>query len=74
MLQFAYNEMSFMLIRLLQNFSSITLSPESQEPTCRPPGAWARGEGRQAIEQFYPRNHLTLYAKVWTHTLPCLEC
>jgi cytochrome P450 len=70
--QFAYNEMSFMLIRLLQNFSSITLSPESQEPTCRPPGAWARGEGRQAIEQFYPRNHLTLYAKggLWVKMEP----
>ncbi|KAG1899889.1 cytochrome P450 [Suillus fuscotomentosus] len=28
--QFAYNEMSFMLIRLLQSFSSITLHPEAQ--------------------------------------------
>ncbi|KAG8215368.1 cytochrome P450 [Butyriboletus roseoflavus] len=62
--QFAYNEMSFMLIRLLQNFSSITLSPESQDPSCRPPAAWAHGEGRQTIEQFHPRSHLTLYAKV----------
>ncbi|KAG8215371.1 cytochrome P450 [Butyriboletus roseoflavus] len=63
--QFAYNEMSFMLIRLLQNFTSIALSPESQDPIYRPPAAWARGEGRQTIEQFHPRNHLTLYAKVW---------
>ncbi|KIJ64222.1 hypothetical protein HYDPIDRAFT_40451 [Hydnomerulius pinastri MD-312] len=61
--QFAYNEMSFMMIRLLQNFSSITLSPESQDPSTRPPAAWANGEGRQAIERFHPRNHLTLYAK-----------
>ncbi|KAH0834209.1 cytochrome P450 [Lanmaoa asiatica] len=67
--QFAYNEMSFMLIRLLQNFSSIQLSPESQDPACRPPAAWARGEGRQAIEQFHPRHHLTLYAKVYFFTL-----
>jgi len=61
--QFAYNEMSFMLIRLLQHFSSISLSPESLDPACRPPAAWARGEGRQAIEQFHPRSHLTLHAK-----------
>ncbi|KAH7882560.1 cytochrome P450 [Phlebopus sp. FC_14] len=61
--QFAYNEMSFMLVRLLQNFSSLSLSPESQDPSARPPPQWANGEGRQAIEKFHPRNHLTLYAK-----------
>lgn len=72
--QFAYNEMSFMLIRLLQHFSSVTLSPESQDPATRPPAAWARGKGRQAIERFYPRNHLTLYAKVWTRSLSSDEC
>ncbi|KAG2142981.1 cytochrome P450 [Suillus clintonianus] len=58
--QFAYNEMSFMLIRLLQNFSTITLSPE---PAMCPPAWWAEKDGRQAIERFRPRNHLTLYAK-----------
>jgi cytochrome P450 len=72
--QFAYNEMSFMLIRLLQSFSSITLSPESQDPACCPPAAWTRGKGRQAIERFHPRNHLTLYAKVWTRTMSFHGC
>ncbi|KAG2355525.1 cytochrome P450 [Suillus spraguei] len=57
--QFAYNEMSFMVIRLLQNFSTITLSPE---PAMRPPAWWAEKDGRQAIEQFRPRNHFTLYS------------
>ncbi|KAF9219868.1 cytochrome P450 [Gyrodon lividus] len=61
--QFAYSEMSFMLIRLLQQFSSISLSPESQDPTNHPPDAWKNGEGRRAIEQFHPKHHLTLYAK-----------
>ncbi|KAG0701642.1 cytochrome P450 [Suillus ampliporus] len=61
--QFAYNEMSFMLIRLLQSFSMITLSSESQEPAMRPPAWWAEKDGRQAFERFRPRNHLTLYAK-----------
>ncbi|KAG2131952.1 cytochrome P450 [Suillus cothurnatus] len=49
--QFAYNEMSFMVIRLMQNFFAITLSPEPCDK-----------DGRQAIERFRPRNHLTLYA------------
>ncbi|KAG1738016.1 cytochrome P450 [Suillus lakei] len=57
--QFAYNEMSFMLIRLLQNFSAITLFPE---PAMCPPAWWAEKDGRLAIERFRPRTHLTLYA------------
>ncbi|KAG1763959.1 cytochrome P450 [Suillus occidentalis] len=57
--QFAYNEMSFMIIRLLQNFSAITLSPE---PAMNPPAWWAEKGGRVAIEKFRPRTHLTLYA------------
>ncbi|OAX32011.1 cytochrome P450 [Rhizopogon vinicolor AM-OR11-026] len=61
--QFAYNEMSFMLIRLLQSFSTITLSPESHDPALLPPAWWAEKDGRQATERFWPRNHLTLYAK-----------
>lgn len=56
--------MSFMLIRLLQNFSAITLSRESHDPALLPPAWWAEKDGRQAIEQFWPRNHVTLYAKV----------
>jgi cytochrome P450 len=57
--QFAYNEMSFMVIRLLQNFFTITLSPE---PAMCPPAWWAEKDGRQAIERFRPKHHLTLYA------------
>ncbi|EGO01601.1 hypothetical protein SERLA73DRAFT_176994 [Serpula lacrymans var. lacrymans S7.3] len=60
--QFAYNEMSFMLIRLLQNFSSMELAPEAQSPETRPPVAWAQSEGRKATEKFYPKMHLTMYA------------
>ncbi|KAG2078687.1 hypothetical protein BDR04DRAFT_998662, partial [Suillus decipiens] len=62
------NEMSFMVIRLLQNFSAIALSPE---PAMRPPAWWAEKDGRQAIEQFRPKNHLTLYAMA-SLTLRCL--
>ncbi|KAG2105766.1 cytochrome P450 [Suillus discolor] len=58
--KFAYNQMSFMLIRLLQNFSAIALSPE---PAMCPPAWWAEKDGRQAIERFKPRFHVMLYAE-----------
>ncbi|EIN04294.1 cytochrome P450 monooxygenase pc-3 [Punctularia strigosozonata HHB-11173 SS5] len=61
--QFAYNEASFMLIRLLQVFSGIELAPDAQPPDSRPPPEWKQLSGRTAIEQFWPRNHLTMYAK-----------
>ncbi|KIM86025.1 hypothetical protein PILCRDRAFT_816571 [Piloderma croceum F 1598] len=60
--QFAYNEMSFMLIRILQNFSSIQLDPASQPPETRVPRSWATAKGRKAIEKVWPKTHLTMYA------------
>ncbi|KAG2139813.1 cytochrome P450 [Suillus bovinus] len=60
--QFAYNEMSFMLIRLLQSFSSLTLHLEAQPPGTLPPADWAQAEGRKSREQFWPKVHLTIYA------------
>ncbi|KAJ6469140.1 cytochrome P450 [Mycena vitilis] len=58
--QFAYNEISFMLIRLLQNFSSTTLEPEAVPHAARVPPAWRSGHGRMKVEQFRPRLHLTM--------------
>ena len=73
--QFAYNEMSFMLIRLLQNFSGMFLDPEAQPPESRPPSEWKTAKGRKAIEQIFPKSHLTMYSSVswldsridWSH-------
>jgi hypothetical protein len=62
--QFAYNEMSFVLIKLMQNFSSIEFDAESFEPSARPRAEWKGAEGRKGIEKFWPRSHLTLYSKV----------
>ncbi|KAG2055982.1 cytochrome P450 monooxygenase pc-3 [Suillus hirtellus] len=59
--KFAYNEMSFMLIRLLQNFSAIALS---SEPAMRPPAWWAEKDGRQAIERFKPKFHGSMWVKM----------
>ncbi|KIM75713.1 hypothetical protein PILCRDRAFT_827008 [Piloderma croceum F 1598] len=65
--QFAYNEMSFMMIRLLQNFSTITLDVDAQSPETRPPASWATATGRKGLEKVWPKAHLTLFAHggVW---------
>ncbi|KAF7982986.1 hypothetical protein HWV62_24590 [Athelia sp. TMB] len=62
--QFAYNEMSFVLVRLLQAFSSISLAADAQPADSVPPPDWARAKGRKAVERFWPQSHLTMYAKV----------
>jgi cytochrome P450 len=60
--QFAYNEMSFMFIRLLQNFSSISLDTDAQPPETRIPPSWATAKGRKGMEKVWPKSHLTMYA------------
>ncbi|KAH0833049.1 cytochrome P450 [Lanmaoa asiatica] len=60
--QFAYNEMSFILIRLLQQFDTISLALDAQAPETLPPAAWADAEGRKATEKIFPKLHLTMYA------------
>ncbi|KAJ7227885.1 cytochrome P450 monooxygenase pc-3 [Mycena haematopus] len=59
--QFAYNEMSFMIIRLLQAFSSFSLDEEAFPPGALPPPEWAfTATGRKAVEKFRPKLHLTM--------------
>jgi len=60
--QFAYNEMSFFLIKLLQRFSSMELVSEAAPPGSLPPNEWAGLPGRKGIERFWPKAHLTLYS------------
>ena len=62
--QFAYNEMSFFMIRLLQNFETIIFDHESQPPASRPPAEWRGLPGRKGVEKFWPKVHLTLYSEV----------
>lgn len=59
--QFAYNEVSLFLIRLLQAFSSISFAPDA-DPGSLPPASWATGEARRPIERVWLKAHLTLYA------------
>ncbi|KAJ6481097.1 cytochrome P450 monooxygenase pc-1 [Mycena sanguinolenta] len=58
--QFAYNEMSFMIVRLLQAFSSFSLDEEAFPPGALPPPEWANAMGRKAIERFRPELRLTM--------------
>lgn len=68
--QFAYNEVSFMLVRLLQSFSTIELDTTSQPPDTRPPESWKNVGGRQAIERIFPKSHLSIYSHV---SFKCLD-
>ncbi|KAH9950984.1 cytochrome P450 [Amylocystis lapponica] len=61
--QFAYNEMSFFLIRLLQHFSEMKLVPGAQPPGTLPPAEWAGSPGRKGVERFWPGLHLTMYSR-----------
>ncbi|OSX65545.1 hypothetical protein POSPLADRAFT_1065282 [Postia placenta MAD-698-R-SB12] len=63
--QFAYNEMSFFLVKLLQRFSSMELAPEAAPPESLPPADWAvTGSSRKRIDRFWPKSHLTMYSHV----------
>ncbi|KAI6099104.1 cytochrome P450 [Pisolithus sp. B1] len=55
--QFAHNEISFFLVRLLQTFSSITLAEDLQTR----PSECDKGTGRNAHEKVIIKHHLTLY-------------
>ncbi|KZS91082.1 cytochrome P450 monooxygenase CYP63 [Sistotremastrum niveocremeum HHB9708] len=62
--QFAINEASFFLVRLLQEFDSFELTPEFQPEGSRPPASWKKeGRGRAKVEKVWPATALTLYAK-----------
>ncbi|KAJ2990144.1 hypothetical protein NUW54_g8561 [Trametes sanguinea] len=63
-LQFAYDEMSYFIIRLLQSFASMDLDSAAQPPDARPPPDWANAEGQQGNEKIIPKCHLTLYVHV----------
>ncbi|KAK0191618.1 cytochrome P450 monooxygenase pc-3 [Armillaria mellea] len=60
--QFAYHEVSFFLVRLLQSFSEIRLDTEAQPSECRPPPSWTEGSGIKAREKVMLKTHLTLFS------------
>ncbi|KAF8131043.1 cytochrome P450 [Boletus edulis] len=58
--QFAYNEISYFLIRLLQSIDAVSLDMETQR---LPPLDWAQAKGRKALEKVILRSHLTMYVQ-----------
>ncbi|KAG8985262.1 hypothetical protein FRB95_004942 [Tulasnella sp. JGI-2019a] len=62
--QFAYNEASFVLVRLLQHFDSFILMQAEAAPNgSLPPHEWKSGTGRQSIELICPVMLMTLFCK-----------
>ncbi|CCO36068.1 Cytochrome P450 52A3 OS=Candida maltosa GN=CYP52A3 PE=1 SV=3 [Rhizoctonia solani AG-1 IB] len=59
--QFAYNEASYFLARLLQRVESVELAPEAHPDGTLPPAGWKNGEGRKVYEKVWPKSHLTIY-------------
>ena len=59
--QFAYNETSAIIVRLVQTFKGISLDMDSN-PEAKPPVAWAAGEGRMAVEKVWVRSDVTAYS------------
>ena len=64
--QFAYNEASTVIARIVQAFKSIRLDMDSN-PGAKPPTSWAMGNGRKVIEKIWVAAHMTAYARggVW---------
>ncbi|PBK98060.1 cytochrome P450 [Armillaria gallica] len=62
--QFAYNEASYYLIRLLQTFSSFSLAMDAQPAEAIPPESWTKTPGTtKGRDKIMFGLHLTMYAK-----------
>ncbi|KAK0481271.1 cytochrome P450 [Armillaria novae-zelandiae] len=62
--QFAYNEASYYLIRLLQAFSSFSLAMDAQPAEGIPPKTWTKAPGTtKGRDKIMFGLHLTMYAK-----------
>jgi len=53
-----------MLVRLMQNFSSISLELDSFPPGSLPPEEFKLAPGRKGIDKIWPKMTLTLYVAV----------
>ncbi|KAJ7468614.1 cytochrome P450 monooxygenase [Mycena latifolia] len=58
--QFAYQEISFFIVRVLQSFEYLELAPDAQPPESLPPASWVNGSGRKAFEKIRPKSDLTM--------------
>ncbi|OCH88532.1 cytochrome P450 monooxygenase [Obba rivulosa] len=65
--QFAYNEISFFITRLLQAFDCIEFASDAQPPEAIPPASWANKGGRMAIDKIRPKVGFTMYIEGGLH-------
>ena len=63
-LKFAYNEASFMLIRLLQQFSTFELAQHEANPAKVPAPGWAESRLSNGKDRVRIRSHLTMFVDV----------
>ncbi|KAA1466958.1 cytochrome P450 [Dentipellis sp. KUC8613] len=72
---FAYNEMSFFLVRLLQKFERFELAHDAQPSASLPPSEWTGAKGRKGIEQVFPASSVTMFVKggLWVRAYPAVS-
>jgi hypothetical protein len=63
--QFAYNETSFFIIRLLQTFDHFEIAEDMRPTEAIPSPGWKNLPGRAAIENVVIKSHLTTFARVY---------
>jgi hypothetical protein len=61
--KFAYYEVSFFLVRTLQQFSSFSLALDAQPPASLPPQNWAGKKGPQGRDRVRPGAYFSMYIK-----------
>ena len=61
--QFAYNEASYLLVKLLQTFSHIEVASH-QHPASIPPPTYHDGPGSDGTDRIWIKSHMTMYAVV----------
>ncbi|CAE7113403.1 unnamed protein product [Rhizoctonia solani] len=61
--QFAYNQASFVLVRVFQKYSALELAMDAAPAGSLPPVEWRGQDGRKGFERVWPKNAITLYAK-----------
>ncbi|KAF8671824.1 cytochrome p450 [Rhizoctonia solani] len=72
--QFAYNEASFVLVRVLQRFDTLQLAMDAAPAGSIPPPEWRSQSGRASVEKVWPKNAVTLYSKggMWVRAGRCM--
>ncbi|KAJ7656517.1 cytochrome P450 monooxygenase CYP63 [Mycena polygramma] len=61
--EWALNEASFFVVKLLQRFKSFRFEPDFHPAGSLPPKEWLGKPGRQGIEKIFPAINMTLHSK-----------